>query len=97
MKLKLDIDPDIAAMMQAWAGQRADIPAGAAGETAQTARFGTGCGKGGRVRAQIDCREMGGSGVNHTREIPALWTTAHHWHILPMTRKDTPWPHETSF
>jgi len=44
---------------RARAGQRADIPAGTAGETAQTVRSGARCGEGGRVRAGGDCREVG--------------------------------------
>ena len=41
-------------------GQRTDIPAGTAGQTAQTARSGAGCGKGRWVGARVDCGEMGG-------------------------------------
>jgi hypothetical protein len=42
----------------------ADIPAGTAGKTAQTARSGGGCGVGGASSARVDCAEVGGKVSN---------------------------------
>jgi hypothetical protein len=52
-----------------WArkGHRADLPAGATGETAEAAEPSAGCREGARQRSGADCRELGGGATQLVR------------------------------
>ena len=58
----------IALQNRARAGNRADLPAGAAGQAAQAAGSGTGCGTGGGWRAGEDRGEVGGAKIKQPLE-----------------------------